>query len=269
LDALTVLKALPLIAMAVAGLAAVGSAIEIPAALPPLDEVEAAALLVLYAFVGFENSTVPAGETVDPQRTIPRAMIMTLLGTTVLYFLVQISYVAVMEPGEGGDAPLMEFGRKVAGPAGAMLLTATALFSIGGNLSSSLTSTPRVTFALGRDGLLPRWFGVVSERYHTPANSILFMGVLTTLLALSSSFVWLAVVSTLARLFVYSASVAALPAARRIAGQSVTSAIYVLMAGAFAVCLWAALQSEWPAWRMLLALLVVGTLLYTAARRTR
>ena len=269
LDALTVLKAAPLIGMAIAGLVVAAGSIEMPTALPPLGEVEVAALLVLYAFVGFENSTVPAGETADPQRTIPRAMIMTIAATALLYLLVQLSYVAVMEPGQGGDAPLVEFGRNVAGPAGAMLLTAAALFSLGGNLTANITATPRATFALGRDGLLPIWFAKVSERYHTPANSILFMGVLTTFLAISSSFVWLAVVSTLARLIVYSASIAALPAARRNSGQAMAASLYPAMAGAFAVCLWAALQSEWPAWRMLIALVVIGAILYAVARRKK
>jgi len=267
LDALTVLKATPLIVMALAGLAVAAGPFEWPTALPQLGQVEVAALLVLYAFVGFENSAVPAGETADPQRTIPRAMIVTVIATAALYFIVQLSYVAVMEPGAGGDAPMVEFGRTVAGPIGALVLTAAALFSLGGNLSANMTATPRATFALARDGLLPRWFGMVSARFHTPANSILFMGVLTALLAISSSFVWLAVVSTLARLIVYSASIAALPKARRRIDRPVTGATYLMMGGAFAVCLWAALQSEWPAWRMLLALLLVGTLLYAVARR--
>jgi basic amino acid/polyamine antiporter, APA family len=268
LDALTLLKAAPLILMAIAGLVVAGGQLEMPEALPPLGEVELAALLVLYAFVGFENSTVPAGETADPRRTIPRAMIMTIAATALLYFLVQLSYVAVMEPGAGGDAPLVEFGRTVAGPVGALILTAAALFSLGGNLSANMTATPRATFALARDELLPRWFGTVSARFHTPSNSILFMGVLTALLAISSSFVWLAVVSTLARLIVYSASIAALPAARRGAGEVSGLKIYTMMAGAFAVCLWAALQSEWPSWRMLIALLLVGSALYALARYT-
>ena len=72
---------------------------------------------------------------------------------------------------------------------------------------------------MGRDGLLPGWFGRVSPRFATPANSIAFMGALIALLALSGSFVWLAVVSTLARMFVYSISIASLaktdPSSRR------------------------------------------------------
>ncbi|HEX8533687.1 MAG TPA: APC family permease [Allosphingosinicella sp.] len=266
LDALTLLKAAPLIALAVMGLIVAGGSIEASSA-PPLSEVEVAALLVLYAFVGFENSVVPAGETADAQRTIPRALITTIVATAALYFLVQLSYVAVMEPGQGGDAPLVSFGQALLGPTGGLILTAAAVFSLLGNIHGGLTATPRTTFALARDGLLPGWFGRVSEKYHTPANSVLFMGLMVLLLAVTGSFVWLAVVSTLARMVVYSISIAALP---RVAGEGANRPlIYLMVAAGVAVCVWAAVQSEWASWATLAALIAAGTVLYLLARLRR
>ncbi|HEY0043415.1 MAG TPA: APC family permease [Allosphingosinicella sp.] len=264
LDALTLLKALPLIGTAIFGLVAFGGSIDAPAGVPELSALEAAALLILYAFVGFENSVVAAGETADPERTIPRALITTILCTALLYFIVQLSYVAVMAPGEGGDAPLVSFGTKLMGPAGGLLLTAAAVFSLMGNVSGGMTASTRATYALGRDGLLPAWFGRVSPRWATPHNSILFMGALIAALALSGSFVWLAVVSTLARMLVYTISIAALPKASR---QKIGAGTWALMAAGIAVCVWAALQSAWPSWRMLLILAAAGTVLYVIARR--
>jgi amino acid transporter len=252
--------------MALFALLAVAPAWPSPGPLPAPTELEAAALLVFYAFVGFENSVVPAGETADPRRTIPRALIVTLLGTMTLYFLVQLAFVSVMPRGGGGDAPLVEFGRVVAGPAGGLLLTAAALFSLTGNIMGGLTATPRATYALARDGMLPAWFGRVSERYATPANSVLFMGGLIAVLALTGSFVWLAVVSTLARMIVYSASVAALPATQRRAGERTRWIIWLLIAAALAVCGWAALQSGWESWRLLIILAGLGLLLFGLAR---
>jgi amino acid transporter len=93
LDALTVLKAAPLLGMALFALIAVAPSWPSAGPVPAPTELEAAALLVFYAFVGFENSVVPAGETADPRRTIPRALIVTLLGTMTLYFLVQLAFV--------------------------------------------------------------------------------------------------------------------------------------------------------------------------------
>lgn len=262
LDLLTLLKAGPLVLAALIGLVVAGASIEAPAGAPPLSELEAAALLVLYAFVGFENSVVPAGETADARRTIPRALIATLVATAILYFVVQLAYVAVMEPGAGGEAPMVAFGEALMGPAGAVLLTAAAVASLLGNVSGGLTGTTRATYAMGRDGLLPGWFGRVNARYATPANSILFMGALVALLALTGSFAWLAVVSTLARLFVYSIGIAALPKAERPGPLW-----WALIAAGLTVCLWAAMQSTWPSWRMLLILVGAGTLLYLVARR--
>jgi amino acid transporter len=204
---------------------------------------------------------VPAGETADARRTIPRALVSTIIATAALYFLVQLAYVAVMEPGQGGDAPMVSFGTVLMGPAGGILLTAAAVFSLLGNVSGGMTGTTRTTYAMARDGLLPGWFGRVSPRFATPANSIAFMGALIALLALSGSFVWLAVVSTLARMIVYSISIASLAK-----GDRPSPLIWLMMAAGVGVCVWAALQSEWPSWRMLLILAAAGTVLYAAAR---
>ena len=266
LDGLTVLKGLPLIALAIWGLAATAGAWPTPGAPPSLSGVEAAALIIFYAFIGFENSVVPAGETANPGRTIPRALIATIVGTAALYFIVQLAYVSAMPAGEEPEAPLVAFAALLAGPAGALVITVAALSSIGGNIAGSLTSTPRITFALAREGLLPRWFAAVSQRYHTPANSVLFMGLLGAVLALTGSFLWLAVVSTLARLFVYGTSIAALPRSERIAGRRTTLPTFGLMGAGLIICLWAAFQSEWASWRMLLILAAVGLALFLLAR---
>lgn len=264
LDALTLLKALPLIALALWGLAWSAGSWPPPGPPPPLSAMEAAALIILYAFVGFENSVIPADETADPKRTIPRALIVTLVTTATLYFLVQLAYVAVMPADPVPAAPLAAFAETLIGPAGALLLTATALASVAGNVTGSMTSTPRVTYALAAQGVLPRWFGAVSARWATPANSILFMGLLGAALALSGSFVWLAVVSTLARLIVYSASIAALPKAEKPGAGG-----WAMIAAGLAVCLWAAAQSRWESWAMLGGLVLAGLLLYALARMQR
>jgi len=261
LDALTLLKAAPLLFVAILGLVVAADAIPAPSGLPPLTELETAALLILYAFVGFENSVVPAGETTNPQRTIPRALIATIIATAALYFIVQLSYVAVMEPGEGGDAPMVAFGIELLGPAGGLLLTATAVFSLLGNISGGMTATTRTTYAMGRDGLLPGWFASVSERFATPVNSVIFMGVLIAFLALTGSFVWLAVVSTLARLIVYAISIASLPKTERPRPM-----LWLMVVAALAVCGYAALQTAWESWQMLLILGAAGSVLYLLAR---
>jgi amino acid transporter len=265
LDVLTLLKGLPLLLLALWGLFAAG-AIPAPGSLPPLSGIEAAALVVLYAFIGFENSVVPAGETANPGRNIPRALLATIAGTAALYFVVQLAYVSVMPQSSASQAPLVAFATELMGPVGGLLMIGVALCSIAGNTLGSLVSTPRVPFALAGDGLLPRWFGHVSERYRTPMNAVLFTGGIGLLLALTGSFVWLAIVSTLARLIVYAVSIAALwPTQRRVSKRNGFGTI-ALMTVALSICLWAALQSQWRSWRMLLLLVAVGSVLYVVAR---
>jgi amino acid transporter len=267
LDALTLLKAAPLLLAAMAGLVVAGASIDPVEGAPTFTQLEAAALLVLYAFVGFENSVVPAGETADPQRTIPRALVATIVSTAALYFLIQLAFVAVMEPGEGKEAPMLAFGTALFGAAGGVALTIVAVCSILGNVSGGVTGTTRTTYAMGRDGLLPGWFGRVSPRYAAPVNSIVFMGALIALLAMSGSFLVLAAASTLARLIVYSICIASLPKHER-----PTFLVWVMMAAGVAVCAWAAIRNTNPnyspaeLWSVLAGLIVAGTLLYAAAR---
>lgn len=268
LDVVSVMKIVPLLVLIVWALAETGSVV-LAGPLPEFGSLEAAALLTLYAFIGFENSVVPAGETRDPQRTIPRALVVTIIATAALYFAIQLAYVSVMPAGAAADAPLAALASVVMGPAGAVVLSLTAMASVAGNFLGSMTSTPRVTYALAEERTLPGWFGQVSPRWRTPVNSILFMGVIGAALALTGSFVWLAVVSTLARLFVYGASIAALPAARRAAGRGTGVGLMALMLGGVLVCAWAAAQSELRSWLMVAGLLALGAMLYAVAARSR
>lgn len=270
LDVLTLFKALPLVALALWGLTS-APAVAAPIALPASGALAGVALVIFYAFIGFENSVVPAGETKDPQRTIPRALIVTVAGTAVLYCLVQLAYTSVMPAGAQPAAPLAALAEALIGTAGVTVLSVTAMASVAGNSLGSTTSTPRVTFALAHQGLLPPILGAVHARWQTPVNSVLFMGVLGAALALTGSFVWLAVVSTLARLFVYGASIAALPGAVRASGRRAGRAVLLSVAGGLLICVWAAAQSRLESWAMLAGLFAVGLLLYayTAARRPR
>lgn len=266
LEGITILKALPVIGLALIGLAVAGANLGAPVTLPQFSAIEASALVVLYAFVGFENAVVPAGETRDAQRTIPRALIVTVCATAVFYFLVQLAYVAVMPRGPAPQAPLATFAETLIGPAGFVILSVTAMASVMGNVLSSVTSTPRVTFALSEAKSLPRWFGALSPRWQTPINSILFMAGLGAMLALTGDFLGLAIVSSLARLFVYGLSIAALPPSRGRAGLATSVPLYALVAGGLAFCVWAAAQSTVAAWAMLGGLVATGLLLYGLAR---
>ena len=267
LAGLAMLKAVPLFIAAVAAIA-LTFPWPAPDPVPTLTEFETGLLIVFYAFVGFESAVIPAGETKNPSTNLPRAIFLTIGITTLLYFLVQLAFVSAL-PGGGVDdtAPLIDLGEWLAGPFGATALTLAAIASLAGSLHGIMTSTPRVSYALGLRGDLPAWFARVQPRFETPANSIVFFALVTGALAVSGSFVWLAVVSTLARMIVYAVTIAALPRApgRRLIGAH----HYLLGAIGIAVCIWAAAQADAKAWITLGALAAAGVLLYAIARLGR
>ena len=214
---LTVLKFLPLVAVV-----AVGAAWLEPSAFPiattPLPGYTAfgtAALLVIYAFVGWESAVVPAAEARNPARDMPRALVLAMIMVTALYVLVQAVAVAVLPDLAESERALVDVGVVLFGPAGAMLLTAAVVVSVGGNLAGTMVSAPRLTYALAREGHLPRWLGEVHPSARTPAHSILFFSAVVFLLAVGGTFVWLAAMSALVRVLIYMACIAAMPRLRR------------------------------------------------------
>ena len=260
LGGMTMMKLLPLIIIGVLGLLLA----PIPAPqLPEFTAVEAVALTALYAFVGFEAATIPAGETRDPKRAIPRALLLTVSGVTLLYVLVQLAYSA---SGIGeSDAPLADLAGRSLGPAGVILLGVTAIVSVLANQLSAVTSISRITSSLADQGMLPRWFGRVSTRFATPANSIVAVGGIGLALALSGTFASLAVVSTVARLFAYVACIASIPRLDWLAGNNRWFRGIALPAVAGASCLWAASYSKPSEWMAFGAFLAVGAMLYFLA----
>jgi amino acid transporter len=263
LGGLTLLKALPLVVITIAAVI-LAFPPPGPGGLPPIGALESGMLVVFYAFIGFENLTVPAGETREPERALPRAIFISMASMTLLYFLVQLAFVSAL-PGGGMDekAPLIDLGGWVAGPAGIALITFTIIASLAGNLHSNLAATPRLTHAMGERGDLPRWFAHIHRKLETPGNSIAFMAVVAATMALSGSFVFLAAVSVLSRLFVYAATIAALPRAPR--HRPITPYHWVSGSIGIAVCVWAAAQADLKSWTTLGILAAIGLALYALA----
>ena len=270
LAGVSLVKVVPLVGLALAALWMFGAAMPVPAALPPLSQMEANALILLYAFVGFENVLVPAGETRNARQTIPRALVLTLLLTTAFYMLIQFGFLAA-DPPASADSPMIAFGARVAGAGGAALVTVAALASLAGNLHGNILSSPRLLFAMAERQVLPGWFGRINARWGTPANAILAFGGAALLMALTGSFVWLAVLGTIARLFLFLLVYAALPRLRAMAGERALPppGFTLVLLVATALCLWAIAQTETDARLMLAGAVLVGSLLYVVARRQR
>ena len=269
---LTLLKFLPLAALVGYGLVHLPDAmLAAVRVVPPADaQLGAAVLLVFYAFVGFESGLVPAGEARDPRRDMPRALYWAIGIVALLYFALQAVSVAVLPGLADTRRPLVEAGGALFGPAGALIMMAGMVASVGGNLAGALFSTPRVTYALARDGQLPPGFAYVSPRFGTPAVSIAVFGAAGFLLAAAGSFVWLAGLSVLTRVLIYVGCIAALPALRRRPAES--PAVLRLPGGllipalAAGVCLALLTQVKASDYLVTGAMLAVGSGLWLVAR---
>ena len=269
----TILKVLPLILLVLLGLQHVTADALIPSASAVIEDLGGTTLLLVYAYVGFETMAVTAGETAEPRRTLPRALIRTVIGTGLLYFLIVLVFISVIPEDTYADATLVDVGRSLAGAAGAIGITLAAVFSIGGNLAGTMIAGPRLIFALAENRLLPAWFGNIHPKYATPDHSILVMGGLALVMALTGSFVELAVASSLSRMLSYILSIASLPIIRNRASDAMKARAYRIRGGyivpliGLAICVWLAAQATAENWRTVGILLAIGFVLYAVERR--
>jgi amino acid transporter len=263
----TFLKVIPLLLLVLLGLQHVTGATLVPADFQ-IDNIGGTTLLLIYAYVGFETVGVTAGETSQPQRTIPIALIRTLLLTGLLYFFIVLVYISVIPAADYANATLVDVGRSLAGPAGALVITFAAVFSIGGNLASSILGAPRILFSLAEQRLMPQWFGNVHTKYATPDRAIIVMGAMALALGLSSNFVDLAIGSSVVRLLGYIICIASLPVIRSKAAPEARESAWRLPGGftipvvALVICFWLVAQSKGEDWVKVSILLVIGLVLY-------
>lgn len=272
LDGLTLLKLTPFLLLLGVGFYQVPPDWQIPV-MPEIDAFGVGALLVLYAFIGFENAVVTAGETQKPGMNIPKALFWTVITIALFYFLIQLLYWNVMQGKAVEGAPLVALANELAGRTGAIVLTLAAVVSVGGNLLANVISTSRLTYALAEEKVLPASFARIHPRYATPDVSIYVLGLIACVLALSGSFVWLAVASVLARLLVYVVCIVSLvklhfSSEERATNSHLKRLLFVFVpAIAMAVCLWALAQSTQQAWLYLFFEVLLGALLYWSLKR--
>jgi amino acid transporter len=186
-------------------------------------------LLLVYAFTGFEMATIPAGEVRDPQRSLPRALLIAILVVAILYIMIQVVCVGTLPGLAQSQKPLADAGSHFLGAAGGAIISAGAIISITGNLNILLLSGSRLPFAMAEQKQLPEFIGSVHRKFFTPYVSILITAGLMLLLTLKSSFVAALTISTIARLVTYAATCLALPVFR--ARRETPAALFRLPGG--------------------------------------
>jgi APA family basic amino acid/polyamine antiporter len=144
--------------------------------------VTASAALIFFAYLGFEDLVRLSEETKNPTRTIPRALIISIIITTILYILVAIAAVSVMSPAALADssAPLADIAATALGPDAFYLLSVIALFATANTVLILLIATSRLMYGMACDKAIPiKALARVHKKTHTPTLAIILTAVVT------------------------------------------------------------------------------------------
>ncbi|MEO7649880.1 MAG: amino acid permease [Bryobacteraceae bacterium] len=199
----------------------------------------------LWAYNGWFAISLVAGEITEPQRNIPRALIIGVTAVMAIYLAANLGYLRVLSISEiiATERVAAATAERTLGAIGASLIALTIVISTIGTTNGNLLSAPRLYFAQARDGLFFSKFGEVHPRYETPAFSVLGQGAWAAVLALSGSYDKLLSYSTFTFWVFYGMTVAGvivlrrtqpdLPRPYKMWGYPVTPAIFVAIAAWF------------------------------------
>jgi amino acid transporter len=226
-DLLTIAKLAPLIFFVAAGFGwmafnpALTSANFTPFAPYSLDNFGTALVLIFWAYAGFEISTIPAGEIVQPRKTIPKAIVIGISIVTIFYLTTNIVLLGVRNWAllANDTAPLATATTSIFGSisllalAGGAVVGVGALISVAGSDESGMIGTSRLGYALAADGLFPTIFARIHRKFKTPYVSIVIQSVtalvasiignLALLISVSVLFLSIAYLATSASIFTF------------------------------------------------------------------
>ena len=186
-----------------------------------IEQAGTAALLLIFAYGGYEVTGVPAGEAANPKRDVPFAFVMTILTVMAVMSLTSVVATGLLPDLAATRTPLADGATVFMGAFGALVVSVGAVLSMTGNNMGQVLSGSRTIFALAENHDLPRWFAHVHPTRQTPSHAILFTAAVALTLALTGSFVQLAAVSAVARLVMYLAVCTATLVLRRRAPDGV------------------------------------------------
>jgi len=153
--------------------------------------------VVILSYLGFDAISTLAEETINPEKAVGKAIIASILIIGAIFIVITF-FAGLAYPNYQDldvDTAFIQIVQYVGGTWFTVLTTITLVLSFGiATCQASQAAVARVFFAMGRDGVLPKQLGYISEKYQTPVVAIVFVGVVITPLAIFSS---LEIISTL------------------------------------------------------------------------
>jgi basic amino acid/polyamine antiporter, APA family len=184
-----------------------------------MSTLPAAIAIALWAFVGIESATVPAGEIKNPQKNIRKSTVYGTLIAATVYIIVSVVGMGVLDQSTlaGSNAPLADIINKATGGTwGGDFIALGAIVSTLGASSGWILTTARSAFGASQDKLFPEMFSKIHPKYMTPVTSLIISALAANILlilnymgTLSSAFNFMLLLATLAFLPAYAFSAAA------------------------------------------------------------
>lgn len=181
-----------------------------------------ASVLTFFAFIGFEDAINVAEECRDPERTIPRGLVIATLSAAVLYVAVSITAVSVVPWRElaAAPSPLTAVMQRSMPSLPAEVMSFIALFSVANTALVNYVTASRMIYGMAGQGLLPSFIGRVHETRRTPHIAIAALLGLLLLLAIAGQIADLAAATVLLLLVVFITVNASLVVLKRRPGET-------------------------------------------------
>ncbi|MCM4151057.1 amino acid permease [Arenibacter sp. N53] len=173
---------------------------------PTVMDVGEVSLILFFAFQGAESGLSVSGEVRNPNKTIPRAILISITVVLLIYVMIQTAAQGVLGETLASfkENPLGEVASKIFGPIGFTLITIGAVVSMFGNLSSEILSMPRMLYRAAKDEVIPIEIASrVHKKFSTPYVSIIIYVGLCFLFASLGGFKQLAILSSASILLIY------------------------------------------------------------------
>ncbi len=202
----TLAKATPLLLLICLGIIHVKPENLTWTSIPALEDFGKVSLILFFAFQGAENSLSVSGEVKNPNKTIPKSILLSITFVLIIYIGVQLIAQGVLGNSLSNfkKAPLAEVAKTIVGPFGASIMIIGAAVSMFGYLSSDILNMPRVLFRSAIDNVIPiKSLARVNKKYATPYISIISFTALACFFSITGEFKQLAILSTSSVLLIY------------------------------------------------------------------
>ncbi len=144
----------------------------------------------LFAFGGWHMVTYSSEETINPRKTIPRALLLGTVIVTVCYIAMNAVYMYILPLKVVASSKRIaaDAANTLLGYGGGSFLSALVIFSTFGALTGIILCGPRVYYSMARDGLLFRWVGAIHERFRTPHRAIIIQTIWSSILVATGTY---------------------------------------------------------------------------------